>query len=77
MKKNSLDRLQTGDKGEIENVIGNGPTIKRIIEMGVLPGTHFEVIRRAPLGDPIEIKIKDYNLSLRESEASNIQVRVD
>jgi ferrous iron transport protein A len=75
VKNRKLDQLNAGDHGKIEKVVGTGPLIKRILEMGVLPGTHFEVIRRAPLGDPIEIRIKGYNLSLRGNEASNILVK--
>lgn len=47
----------------------------RLLEMGVLVGTRIELIRRAPLGDPLEIKVRGYNLSLRKHEADLIQVR--
>ena len=47
----------------------------RLLEMGLLVGTPVELIRFAPLGDPVEIRIRGYNLSLRKHEADQIQVR--
>lgn len=47
---------------------------KKLIHMGLIPGTVFEVIRVAPLGDPIEIKLRAFSLSLRRAEAANIEV---
>lgn len=76
MKNNRLDRLQPGDKGTIEKVYGEAVIKRRLLEMGLLPGAHIEIIKRAPLGDPIEVRIKGYNLSLRGCEASNIFVDV-
>ncbi len=49
----------------------------RLLEMGVLTGTRIELVRRAPLGDPLEIKVRGYNLSLRKHEADLILVRRD
>lgn len=76
MTNRSLDKLQPGNKGKIERVLGNESIKRRLLEMGLLPGAQIEVIKRAPLGDPIEVKIKGYNLSLRGSEASNIYVNL-
>ncbi len=47
----------------------------RLMEMGLLVGTKVEVVRFAPLGDPVEIKVRGYNLTLRKSEAEQILVR--
>ncbi len=47
---------------------------KRLLSMGITPNTPFKVTRIAPMGDPIEIKIKDYRLSLRKEEAKTIMV---
>ena len=55
-------------------VRGVGRTNKRIADMGVVPGTPVEVERIAPLGDPIDIKVKGYHLSLRKKEAAAITV---
>jgi len=47
----------------------------RLLEMGLLPGTRVEVVRYAPLGDPIEIKIRGYNLSLRKHDAEQVWIQ--
>ncbi|HKQ38134.1 MAG TPA: FeoA family protein [Verrucomicrobiae bacterium] len=47
----------------------------RLLEMGLLPGTRIEVVRYAPLGDPVEIKVRGYNLSLRKHEAEQVWVQ--
>lgn len=49
----------------------------RLMEMGLLVGTKVELVRFAPLGDPLEIKIRGYNLTLRKSEAEQIMVKTD
>jgi ferrous iron transport protein A len=54
--------------------MGEGNLKRKLLDMGVLPGVVFKVVKLAPLGDPIEIKIKGYNLSLRKEEASQILV---
>jgi len=59
----------------IRNVTGIDAT--RLLEMGITPGTEIEIIRRAPLGFPLEIKVRGYFLSLRKSEADCIEVRLD
>ena len=51
-----------------------GPARRRIMEMGVTPGTSVKVIKAAPLGDPIEVNIRGYELSLRKEEAMRIVV---
>ncbi len=72
----SLDELKSGEKGKIVRVRGKGSVHRRIIDMGVVTGTEVEMQRVAPLGDPIEIKVKGYCLTLRKEEASNIYVEV-
>ena len=52
----------------------SGSAFLRLREMGLLPGTSFTLVRRAPLGDPIEIKIRGYNLTLRKTEADHVMV---
>ena len=49
-------------------------TARRLLELGLLPGTEVRVIRRAPLGDPIELRLRDYSLSIRREEAALIEV---
>ncbi len=58
-------------------VSGRGSIYRRIIDMGVVTGTEVEMQRAAPLGDPIQIKVKGYHLTLRKKEAANIKVEVD
>lgn len=70
----TLRELKPGDRATIVKVRGKGTTLKRIVEMGVVPGTLIQVTRVAPLGDPIEIKVKGYSLSLRKEEAGEITV---
>jgi len=70
----TLDELKAGEKAKIVRVGGAGGVARRIADMGVVRGTPVEVMRVAPLGDPIEVKVKGYNLSLRKEEASAIRV---
>jgi len=71
-----LNQLKPGMKGTITKVKGSGQVHRRILDMGVVSGTTVEVEKIAPLGDPIDIKIKGYHLSLRKREAENIFVEV-
>jgi len=71
-----LNQLKPGERATIIRVEGEGPVRRRILDMGVVSGAEIEVVRVAPLGDPIEFLIKGYNLSLRKSEAQQIQVEV-
>ncbi|MHB9036858.1 MAG: metal-dependent transcriptional regulator [Armatimonadota bacterium] len=71
-----LSNLCPGAKGRIAFVSGRGPIRKRLMEMGVTSDTSFEVVRAAPFGDPIEIKIRGYHLSLRKSEAEHVEVKL-
>lgn len=63
-------------KAKILTIHGTSDIKMRLIDMGVVKGAIIEVVRKAPLGDPIEIKIKNFYLSLRKSEAQNIEVEV-
>lgn len=71
-----LSELKKGDKGKIIKVSGKGSVHRRLLDMGLVSGSEVEMQRVAPLGDPIEIKVKGYNLSLRKEEASGIDVEV-
>jgi len=72
-----LSELEPGDKGVVVKIGGNSSTRRRIMDMGVVRGTKVLLVRRAPLGDPIELEIRDYNLSLRKREADNIYVELE
>ena len=72
-----LDKLQAGKTTKIVKIQSTSGINKRIVDMGVIPGTIVQVKRIAPLGDPIDIKLKGYHLSLRKEEAANIIVELE
>lgn len=72
----TLADLSVGASARVINVTGQAALEQRILEMGVLPGVQVKVVRQAPLGDPIEIRVMGYSLSLRRSEAACIEVEV-
>lgn len=76
MSNDTLDKLPIGATATVTDVQGDPQLQQRILEMGVLPGTQVQVVRYAPLGDPIEIKVMGYNLSLRKAEAKHVSVEV-
>jgi Fe2+ transport system protein FeoA len=67
-----LSRLPLGGSGRVKELPRTGSSFLRLREMGLLPGTTVTLIRAAPLGDPIEIKVRGYHLSLRLEEAEQI-----
>jgi len=69
-----LSDLKTGEEGVIVKVMGHGAFRKRITEMGFVKGKTVKVIKNAPLQDPVEYKIMDYNVTLRRSEANLVEV---
>jgi Fe2+ transport system protein FeoA len=71
-----LNELRKGDRGKVIKIKGGGSTFRRLMDMGVVTGSEVVMQRVAPLGDPIEISIKGYNLSLRKEEAAGITVEV-
>lgn len=70
----TLADLSLGKAGRILSVTGAAPLRRRLMEMGALPGTRVEVVRVAPLGDPIEVRLRGYSLSLRGADARAIAV---
>jgi len=72
----TLNQLLPGETGIVTKVKGGGPVKRRIVDMGVVAGTKVNVQKYAPLGDPIEVKVKGFNLSLRKSEAELIEVQM-
>ena len=71
----TLKDLKSGEKGTVISVKGEMAGKHRLIEMGITPGTELKVVRKAPLGDPIEIKIRGFLLSLRLSEAKKVIIQ--
>lgn len=70
----TLDQLGPGRTARVERVRSEGAIGSRLAEMGLLPGTEVRVVRVAPLGDPLEIELHGYHLSLRLSEARGVEV---
>ncbi len=70
----TLKDIEPGKSCKVTKVNFKGELHKRIMEMGLTPGTIVEVERYAPLGDPVEFKVKGYHLSLRKDEADKIEV---
>lgn len=74
MKK--LSEFSIGERGVVKSVGGEGRIRRRLFDMGVTPGAKVAMKKRAPLGDPIEITIRGYELTLRKSEAECIDMEV-
>ncbi len=74
--KTTLNKLEQNQKARIVSIKGLGIVHRRLLDMGLVKGAMIEVKKVAPLGDPIEVKIKGYDLSLRKKEAANITVDV-
>ena len=69
-----LSRLAVGECGQVLSVAGDPDVRRRLLEMGFCNGATVEVIRRAPLGDPIEFRLRGYHLSLRGDQASHVTI---
>ena len=70
----TLDKLQDGQSATIQGLRLTESTAVRLMEMGLFEGSRVKVLRRAPMGDPLEIEIGDYRLSLRKDEACLVDV---
>ena len=72
--KHTLNDLPSGIDGRVTAVSGTGPVMRRLMEMGVVPGVDVQVVKAAPFGDPIEVRVRGYSLAMRRSEADSIEV---
>lgn len=70
----NLKDVRTGQTVTVKKLLGQGALKRRIMDMGITKGTDIFVRKVAPLGDPIEITVRGYELSIRKSEAENIEV---
>lgn len=68
----TLKELKPGDRGIVKKIAGEGAVKRRLMDMGVTPGVEILIRKVAPLGDPIEVNIRGYELTFRKSEAENI-----
>lgn len=71
-----LSDFSIGESGKIKSVNGEGRIRRRLFDMGVTPGAELTMRKKAPLGDPIEVTLRGYELTLRKTEASCVEVEV-
>jgi len=71
----ALSTLEIGEGGIVSKIVGDGSLKRRILEMGLVPGTQIRVERKAPFNDPVSVWFRGYELSLRVDEANAVLVR--
>ena len=71
----NLTSLPIGATAKVTSINGNSPITKRLMEMGVVPGASVRVVKSAPFGDPLEIRVRGYHLAMRKNEADTIEVQ--
>ncbi|MCA9528852.1 MAG: ferrous iron transport protein A [Myxococcales bacterium] len=69
-----LDRVPIGSRAIVSEVRCERSTARRLMELGLLPGTAVRVVRVAPMGCPIELRVRDFSLSIRRAEAARVTV---
>ncbi|MFP4321829.1 MAG: ferrous iron transport protein A [Anaerolineales bacterium] len=72
----TLDQLQPGQVATVGKVSADKALRRRLLDMGLTRGAQIEMVKVAPMGDPLEYKVRDYRLSLRKNEAQAVQVEV-
>ncbi len=70
-----LSQFSVGEKGTVVAVNGEGAIRRRLFDMGITPGAEIYLRKKAPLGDPIEISLRGYELTLRKSEAAHVEMK--
>lgn len=73
--KMTLDKLKTGNRGIITSIGGSGALRRRLLDMGLTPNTMVMVRKVAPLGDPIELFLRGYELTIRQEDAKKIEIK--
>ena len=73
-EKQTLNQVKIGRSVKVARVLGSGPLRQRILDMGLTKGAEVRVRKMAPLGDPLEVTVRGYELSLRKAEAACIVV---
>ncbi len=71
---NTLKQIKIGDTAKVVKLHGEGAVKRRIMDMGITKGVEIKVRKVAPLGDPIEITVRGYELSIRKEDAEKIEV---
>ena len=72
----TLTNLPVGQDARVTAINGKNTVARRLMEMGVIPGVSVQMVKTAPFGDPIEIRVRGYSLAMRKSEADSIEVSV-
>lgn len=72
----TLDQLVPGQKAKVRKVGGTGAVRRRLMDMGLTSGVEIELLKAAPLGDPLEYRLRGFHLSLRKAEAREIQIEL-
>lgn len=75
-KNMTLDQLESGHAATVRRIGGQGAVRRRLLDMGLVKGSSIEMIKAAPMGDPVEYLVRGYHLSLRKSEASLVEVEL-
>lgn len=70
----TLAMCRNGEPCQITQINGSDEVSQRLMEMGLVPGTTVKLVGRAPLGDPVEVEVRGYRLSLRKEEAARVQI---
>ena len=70
----TLSQLPIGQDARVISVNGTDRISRRLMEMGVIPGVDVKIIKKAPFGDPMEIRVRGYSLAMRRTEADSIEV---
>jgi ferrous iron transport protein B len=71
----TLDKLEIGKDAVIQSVGGQGALRQHILDMGLVPGTEVTLIKKAPMGDPIQLRLRGYELTLRLADAAQIEIQ--
>lgn len=72
-----LDELKPGERGKVAKIIGQGAIKRRLLDMGITPGAEIFMRKTAPLGDPMELNVRGYELSIRKEEAKAVTMKIE
>ncbi len=72
----TLDTLEVGRRATVRAIRGRGRMTVRLLEMGFVPGVEVALVKRAPLGDPLELRLRGFHVSLRRAEARAVEIEV-
>lgn len=71
----NLTNVPIGESAKVTAIKGSNQITKRLMEMGIVPGVSVRMIKSAPFGDPLEVRVRGYHLAMRKSEADQIEVQ--